>query len=125
VKPRCDFGPAGCCLFLLQHRRQLMHLFLRRSAKRPGAASKASGKSIAESFLAEESMSDADLSRRQALYELLAIPDPPDIHRGHVLRFQGKPERHRLLPQLAAAFVQAKLLEIHERAPLDEMGRTA
>jgi hypothetical protein len=83
------------------------------------------GKSIAQSFAAEESMNDADLSRRQALYELLAIPDPPDIHRGHVLRFQGKPGRHRLLPQLAAAFVQAKLLEIRERAPLDEIGRTA
>jgi hypothetical protein len=70
-------------------------------------------------------VTDTDLARRHALYELLTMPDPPDIHRGHILRFAGKPERHRLLPYLAAAFVQAKLLEIRERAPLDDMARSA
>lgn len=70
-------------------------------------------------------MSDADLARRYALYELLTMPDPPDIRRGHILRFEGKPERHRLLPYLASAFVQAKLLEIRERAPVDDMARSA
>src|SRR3954464_1322712 len=63
---------------------------------------------------------DADLVRRQALYELLAEPDPPDLHRGYVRRLDGKPDRHAQLPLLAAKFVQARLLEIRERAPLSE-----
>ena len=37
---------------------------------------------------------DADIIRRQALYELLAEPDPPDLHRGYVRRLEGKPDRH-------------------------------
>jgi len=61
---------------------------------------------------------DDDLVRRQALYELLAVPDPPDLHRGFVRRLEGKPDRHAQLPLLAANFVQARLLEIQERAPL-------
>jgi hypothetical protein len=58
---------------------------------------------------------DSDMERRQALYELLARPDPPELRRGFTLRLEGKPDRHRLLPHLAATFVQAKLLEIGER----------
>jgi hypothetical protein len=58
---------------------------------------------------------EADIERRQAIYELLAQPDPPDLHRGFTKRLEGKPDRHRLLPHLAATFVQAKLLELHER----------
>ena len=63
---------------------------------------------------------DTDLVRRQALYELLAEPDPPDLHRGYVRRLEGKPDRHAQLPLLAAKFVQARLHEIRERAPLSE-----
>jgi hypothetical protein len=58
---------------------------------------------------------DSDIARRQALYELLTTPDPPDLHRGFVLRLEGKPDRHQLLQHLAAAFVRSKLLEIQER----------
>ncbi len=61
---------------------------------------------------------DSDLVRRQALYELLAEPDPPDLHRGFVRRLEGKPDRHAQVPLLAAKFVQARLLEIQESAPL-------
>jgi hypothetical protein len=92
---------------------------------RPVKAAIRGGKSIAELSVEAPPVTDTDLARRHALYELLTMPDPPDIHRGHILRFAGKPERHRLLPYLAAAFVQAKLLEIRERAPLDDMARSA
>ena len=75
-------------------------------------------------WAAEESLDmDSDLARRQALYELLAEPDPPDLHRGYVRRLEGKPDRHAQLPLLAAKFVQARLLEIRERAPLREDAR--
>jgi hypothetical protein len=63
---------------------------------------------------------DSDLVRRQALYELLAEPDPPELHRGFVRLLEGKPDRHAQLPMLAAKFVQARLLEIREQAPLSE-----
>ncbi|MGE0449876.1 MAG: hypothetical protein AB7Q29_09875 [Vicinamibacterales bacterium] len=59
----------------------------------------------------------SDLARRQALYELLAEPDPPDLHRGFVRRLEGKPDRHAQLPLLAATFVQARLLDIRDEAP--------
>jgi len=49
-----------------------------------------------------------------ALCELLTTPDPPDLHRGHVARLEGKPDRHQIVPRLAAAFVQSKLLEMRE-----------
>jgi hypothetical protein len=66
------------------------------------------------------SQTPSDIARRQALYELLTTPDPPDLHRGFVLRLEGKPDRHQLLEQLAAAFVRAKLTEIQAR----NQGRT-
>jgi len=56
-----------------------------------------------------------DLERRIALAELLAAPDPPELKRGFSLRLEGKPDRYRLLPVLAATFVQTKLLELRER----------
>jgi hypothetical protein len=56
--------------------------------------------------------------RRQAIVELLSLPDPPDLHRSHRLTVDGSPDRHRLWPSLAAAFVQAKLLELREREAL-------
>jgi hypothetical protein len=63
---------------------------------------------------------NSDLVRRQALYELLAEPDPPELHRGFVLRLEGKPDRHAQLPRLAATFVQARLLEVCEFRPVQE-----
>ncbi len=61
---------------------------------------------------------DSDINRRVALYELLAMPDPPDLHRGNVPRLEGKPDRHELLPALAAAFARGKLLEFRQRKDL-------
>ena len=58
---------------------------------------------------------NADLERRQAIVELLSMPDPPRLHRSHRLILSGKPDRHQLVPVLTAAFVQQKLLELHER----------
>lgn len=57
-----------------------------------------------------------DIERRLAVAELLAQPDPPELRRrGHRIRLEGKAERFDLVPQLAAVFVQAKLLALHER----------
>jgi hypothetical protein len=56
--------------------------------------------------------------RRQAIVELLSIPDPPDLHRSHRVTVDGSPDRHQLLPSLAAAFVQSRLLELREREAL-------
>ena len=61
---------------------------------------------------------DSDITRRLALFELLAKPDPPDLHRGFVARLEGKPDRHELLPLLAAAFAEQKLMEIRRRTAL-------
>ncbi len=58
---------------------------------------------------------DAGIARRVALYTLLARPDPPDLHRGYVFRLEGKPDRHKLLPQLADAFIREKLREFRAR----------
>ena len=55
------------------------------------------------------------IAHRQAFCELLITPDPPDLHRGLVMRLEGKSDRHRLLEHLAAAFVHAKLIEIQAR----------
>ncbi len=48
----------------------------------------------------------ADLERRQALITLLSIPDTPDLRRAHHLTKEGRPDRHLLVPELAANFIQ-------------------
>ena len=59
---------------------------------------------------------ELEVERRLAIADLLAQPDPPDLgRRGHRVRVEGKPDRFNLLPVLAAAFVQQKLLSLHER----------
>ena len=58
---------------------------------------------------------DASITRRLALYELLEKPDPPELHRGFVIRCEGKPDRFAQLPELAAAFVRSKMDEIRRR----------
>jgi hypothetical protein len=60
---------------------------------------------------------DASITRRLALYELLEKPDPPELHRGFVVRLPGKPDRYAQLPELAAAFVRRKMDEIGRRTP--------
>lgn len=56
-----------------------------------------------------------DTERRQAICELLSLPDAPDLRRGHRRTLEGTPVRFQLVPQLTAAFIQAKLLELRER----------
>jgi hypothetical protein len=57
-----------------------------------------------------------DVERRLAIADLLAQPDPPDLgRRAYRVVIEGKPERFDLVPQLAAVFVQRKLLSLHER----------
>ena len=66
------------------------------------------------------SQTATDIARRQALCELLMTPDPPDLHRGFVMRLEGKPDRHQLLQQLAAAYVRVRLLEMQTRTSTAE-----
>lgn len=61
---------------------------------------------------------ESNIARRVALCELLAMPDPPELHRGSVPRLPGKPDRHELLPMLAASFARIKVLEFRQRAIL-------
>lgn len=57
-----------------------------------------------------------DIERRLAIADLLAQPDPTDLGpRRTRLCLEGKPDRFDLLPLLAAAFVQQRMLELHER----------
>ena len=42
--------------------------------------------------------------RIHALMALLALPDPPDLPRGHVLKLEGKPERFDLLVHQASVY---------------------
>jgi hypothetical protein len=57
-----------------------------------------------------------DIERRQAVYELLALPDAPELRRGHRRLLEGRPDRFRLVSELTATFIQAKLLELQERS---------
>jgi hypothetical protein len=59
-----------------------------------------------------------EMARRQALAELLALPDSPDLRRGFRITVEGRPDRYDQLPYLASVFVQAKLLELRERDEL-------
>jgi len=58
---------------------------------------------------------DSDIARRLAFQQLLAQPDPPEMHRGNVARLEGKPDRHEVLPLLAVAFAREKLMELRRR----------
>jgi hypothetical protein len=59
-----------------------------------------------------------DQERWQAVVDLLSVPDSADLRRTHRRTCEGRPDRHRMLPYLAAAFVQTKLLEQSEREEL-------
>jgi hypothetical protein len=58
---------------------------------------------------------DFNIARRVALYQLLELPDPPELHRGHQRLMDGKPDRHDILPLLAAAFARGKMLQFQLR----------
>ncbi len=60
-------------------------------------------------------MLEQELKRREALVQLLALPDSPDIRRGHHLTVEGRPNRHDLIPELAAVFIQRHMVEQLER----------
>jgi len=57
----------------------------------------------------------SDIERRAALTELILKADPLDAVRRHRVVFTGSPDRHTQLPRLAAAYVQAKLVERFDR----------
>jgi hypothetical protein len=57
----------------------------------------------------------ADIARRQAIADLLSLPDAPDLHRGYRQTLEGLPDRYNWVPRLAAAYIQAKLLDMRER----------
>jgi hypothetical protein len=60
---------------------------------------------------------EIEIERRLAISELLTQPDPPEMRRrAHHLTYAGKPERYELVALLSAAFVQSKLLALHESA---------
>jgi hypothetical protein len=45
-----------------------------------------------------------DIVRWEAFSDLLARPDPPEMHRGHVVKYGGSPSRwKRWLPKLTMA----------------------
>ena len=71
--------------------------------------------SLAAMLLNDTFMVRSDIERRQALLELLSRPDSPDLRRGYRRTLAGCPERYALVPQLTAAFIQAKLLDLRER----------
>ena len=56
-----------------------------------------------------------DFERRQAIAELLAKPDPPELRRGSQLRLQGRADRFSIVQMLAAAYVQQRMLDLQER----------
>ena len=57
----------------------------------------------------------SDIERRAALTELMSKRDPVDEVCRHRLVFDGSPNRHLQLPRLAAAYVQAQLVQRLER----------
>jgi hypothetical protein len=60
-------------------------------------------------------MFESEIERRQALIALLSLPDSPDLRRGHRLTFEGRADRHQILPHLAATFIQQHLVDLDER----------
>lgn len=59
---------------------------------------------------------DVDTEKRQALIDLLSLPDTPDLHRGHHLTVEGRADRFSIVHHLAASFVQWHQLQRDERA---------
>lgn len=58
---------------------------------------------------------ESDMIRRQAIADLLAIPDAPDLRRGHRITVEGSPDRYRQIQYLASVFIQTKLVALQER----------
>jgi len=63
-----------------------------------------------------------DAERRQALCELLLLPDPPELqHRGHRTTVEGRSNRYQQLSYLTSTFIQAKLMERGKYDFVDEV----
>ena len=69
-------------------------------------------------------MDSDDLVRRQALTSCSPSRDPPTCTAAWYAGWKGNPTGMRNFPS-AAKFVQARLLEIRERAPLQDEQATA
>jgi hypothetical protein len=61
-------------------------------------------------------MAGFTLEKRQALIDLLSLPDTPDLRRGHRRTVEGRADRHLMLNQLAASFIQWHMLQMEEMA---------
>ena len=59
---------------------------------------------------------EIDSEKRQALIDLLALPDAPDLHRGHHQTVEGRADRYEMLHDLAANFVQWHHIQREEHA---------
>jgi hypothetical protein len=59
---------------------------------------------------------DTNPEKRQALIDLMAMPDAPGIRRGHHMTVAGREDRHRMVHHLAASFVQWRRVQTEERA---------
>ena len=60
----------------------------------------------------------SDIQRREAVCELLSMPDPFDALRRHRLVLEGRPDRYDQIPQITAVYVQTKLSGLRDRAAL-------
>lgn len=49
--------------------------------------------------------------RKAAIVELMALPDPRDLHRGHSVTAEGHPERYALIPELCCAGVTYQVVQ--------------
>ena len=56
--------------------------------------------------------------KRQALIDLLSLPDTPDLRRGHHRTIEGRADRFRLARDLAATFVQWHMIQREESTAL-------
>lgn len=56
-----------------------------------------------------------DTERRQALIDLMSLADAPEMRRGHHRTLEGRADRHLMLRDLAARFVQWHMIELEER----------
>lgn len=70
-------------------------------------------------------MPESEIEKRHALIALLSLPDSPDLRRGHRLTLEGRADRHRILPRLAATFVQQHLVDLDERRSWESSSQPA
>lgn len=59
---------------------------------------------------------EVDSEKRQALIDLLSLPDTPDLRRGHRQTVEGRADRHQMVHRLAANFVMWHQVQREEHA---------